>query len=84
MEFEEIIENFKLQKNTVNMRILSETAEYLNPSFDGTKESAEDVVYDLFKVPQKDEASIGRLLSVLKSMGLTEDDPRLSGTINKV
>ena len=65
-------------------RIMSETAEHLNPSFDGTKESAEDVVYDLFKVPHKDEASIGRLLSVLKSMGLQENDPRLIGTIQKV
>lgn len=31
-------------------RLMSETAEHLNPSFDGTKESAEDVVYELFKV----------------------------------
>lgn len=65
-------------------RLMSETAENLHPSFDGTKDTPEDVVYDLFKVPHKDEASIGRLLSVLKSMGLREDDPRLTGTINKV
>jgi glutaminase len=65
-------------------RLMSETVEHLNPSFDGTKESAEDVVYDLFKVPNKDEASIGRLLSVLRSMGLNESDPRLIPTIQKI
>lgn len=48
---------------------MSEAAEHLTPSFDGTKEQAEDIIYDLFKVPYKEEASIGRLLSVLKSMG---------------
>lgn len=50
-------------------RVMSEAAEHLTPSFDGTKEQAEDIIYDLFKVPYKEEASIGRLLSVLKSMG---------------
>ncbi|CAD5218157.1 unnamed protein product [Bursaphelenchus okinawaensis] len=65
-------------------RIMSQTADGLNQSFEFKKCAPEDVVYDLFKVPGKDEASIGRLVSVLKSLGLREDDPRLIPTMEKI
>ncbi|KAL3123036.1 hypothetical protein niasHT_001236 [Heterodera trifolii] len=47
-------------------------------------ESPEDVVFDLFKLPNRDEASIGKLISVLRAFGLQPDDPRLRGTMDKV
>ena len=43
---------------------MSKTAEGLAHSFDRNKSSPEDLVYDLFKLPQRDEASIGKLISV--------------------
>lgn len=43
---------------------MSETAEGLAQSCDFHKTSSEDLVYDLFKLPQREEASIGRLVSV--------------------
>jgi hypothetical protein len=40
-------------------------ADFLADSFDSfQKSSQEDLVFDLFKLPQKDEASIGKLISV--------------------
>ncbi|KAK0395019.1 hypothetical protein QR680_001068 [Steinernema hermaphroditum] len=47
-------------------------------------QTAEDLIFDLFKLPNRDEASIGKLLSVLKSFGLHEDDPRLRPMMDKV
>lgn len=41
------------------------------------EKSEEDLIYELFKLPSKNEASIGKLISVLKGYGLREDDPRL-------
>ncbi|KAI1726768.1 glutaminase domain-containing protein [Ditylenchus destructor] len=64
--------------------IMSKTAEGLAHSFDRNKSSPEDLVYDLFKLPQRDEASIGKLISVLRSFGLREDDPRLRQMMEKI
>ena len=43
---------------------MAQTAEGLAETFDSFRTSPEDLVYDLFKLPQRDEASIGKLISV--------------------
>uniref|UniRef100_A0A915EJC2 glutaminase n=1 Tax=Ditylenchus dipsaci TaxID=166011 RepID=A0A915EJC2_9BILA len=65
-------------------QIMSKTAEGLSQTFDYRKASPEDLVFDLFKLPMRDEASIGKLVSVLRSFGLKEDDPRLRQTMEKI
>lgn len=37
-----------------------------------------------FKIPNKNEASIGKLIVVLKNYGLQEDDPRLLPMMQKI
>uniref|UniRef100_A0A914UXU1 glutaminase n=1 Tax=Plectus sambesii TaxID=2011161 RepID=A0A914UXU1_9BILA len=44
----------------------------------------EDLIFELFRVPNTDEASIGKLISVLKSCGLREDDARLRPMMDKI
>lgn len=66
------------------VQIMTKTAEGLSEAFEFRKASPEDLVFDLFKLPQKDDASIGKLISVLKSFGLREDDPRLRPTMEKI
>uniref|UniRef100_A0A914YBR6 Glutaminase EF-hand domain-containing protein n=1 Tax=Panagrolaimus superbus TaxID=310955 RepID=A0A914YBR6_9BILA len=64
---------------------MSKTAEALSKSYEYKTTSAEDLVFDLFKAQgPKEEASIGKLLSVLRSFGLKEDDPRLKNTMDKI
>uniref|UniRef100_A0A914EJH3 glutaminase n=2 Tax=Acrobeloides nanus TaxID=290746 RepID=A0A914EJH3_9BILA len=64
---------------------MSKTVEGLSHAYEYRKTSPEDLVYDLFKVPGgKDEASIGKLISVLRSFGLRDDDPRLKQTMEKI
>uniref|UniRef100_A0A914IDY5 glutaminase n=1 Tax=Globodera rostochiensis TaxID=31243 RepID=A0A914IDY5_GLORO len=53
-------------------------------NFEFRSECPEDVVFDLFKLPNREEASIGKLISVLRGLGLQSDDPRLRGTMDKV
>uniref|UniRef100_A0AC34FBB4 Glutaminase n=1 Tax=Panagrolaimus sp. ES5 TaxID=591445 RepID=A0AC34FBB4_9BILA len=65
--------------------VMSKTAEALSKSYEYKTTSAEDLVFDLFKAQgPKEEASIGKLLSVLRSFGLKEDDPRLKNTMDKI
>uniref|UniRef100_A0A914EFU2 glutaminase n=1 Tax=Acrobeloides nanus TaxID=290746 RepID=A0A914EFU2_9BILA len=47
-------------------------------------DSPDELIYRLFKVPNKDEAVIGRLLTLLKSYGLQESDPRLKPMMEKI
>jgi hypothetical protein len=65
--------------------VMSKTAEALSKSYEYKTTSAEDLVFDLFKAQgNKEEASIGKLISVLRSFGLKEDDPRLRQTMDKI
>uniref|UniRef100_A0AC34QCD3 Glutaminase n=1 Tax=Panagrolaimus sp. JU765 TaxID=591449 RepID=A0AC34QCD3_9BILA len=47
-------------------------------------EQPEDLIYNLFKLPNKEEASIGKLLTLLKNFGLQESDPRLKPMMEKI
>jgi hypothetical protein len=38
----------------------------------------------MFKIPNKNEASIGKLIMVLKNYGLLESDPRLLPMMKKI
>ncbi|CAI5442421.1 unnamed protein product [Caenorhabditis angaria] len=55
-----------------------------NPYDRDETEQSEDMVFELFKIPNKNEASIGKLLSVLRSFGFRDDDPRLVPMMEKV
>ncbi|CAJ0932298.1 unnamed protein product, partial [Mesorhabditis belari] len=44
----------------------------------------EDIVFDLFKLNGTNEASIGKLITVLKGLGLRRDDPRLKEMMLKL
>uniref|UniRef100_A0A7E4VR31 glutaminase n=1 Tax=Panagrellus redivivus TaxID=6233 RepID=A0A7E4VR31_PANRE len=65
--------------------IMSKTAEGLSKAYEYKTTSPEDLVFDLFKVQGKqDEASIGKLISVIRSFGLRDDDPRLRQTMDRI
>lgn len=67
------------------MTTLSQTLNGLaHPYSKEATKGQEDVIFDLFKIPGKNEASIGRLLTVLKSFGLRMDDPRLKPMMKKL
>ncbi|KAI1726748.1 glutaminase domain-containing protein [Ditylenchus destructor] len=65
--------------------ILQQTADGLGSAFHrGGDKSPEDLIFELFKIPNKNEASIGKLLMVLKSYGLHKNDPRLQPMMEKI
>uniref|UniRef100_A0A914XNI1 Glutaminase EF-hand domain-containing protein n=1 Tax=Plectus sambesii TaxID=2011161 RepID=A0A914XNI1_9BILA len=66
-----------LNRKTSAAQLLKETQSGLNHIFENDHAAPEELIFELFKVPNKDEACIGKLLSMLKSYGLREDDPRL-------
>ncbi|VDK78901.1 unnamed protein product [Litomosoides sigmodontis] len=78
----------KILKNNRKLsitRLLNDTAKGLKHVYQLSHPSQEDLTYDLFKCSKKpDEASLGKLLSVLRSFGIREDDPRLKHTIEKM
>lgn len=53
-----------LNRKASVMNLLNNTATGLNHAFEVNHQSPEDLVFDLFKVPGTNEASIGKLLSV--------------------
>ncbi|CAJ0608162.1 unnamed protein product [Cylicocyclus nassatus] len=55
-----------------------------NPYEKEATKGQEDAIFELFKIPGKNEASIGRLLTVLKSFGLRVDDPRLKPMMRRL
>ncbi|KAK6021128.1 hypothetical protein OSTOST_13210 [Ostertagia ostertagi] len=55
-----------------------------NPYEKDSTKGQEDTIFELFKIPGKNEASIGRLLTVLKAFGLRMDDPRLKPMMRKL
>ncbi|CAJ0587130.1 unnamed protein product, partial [Mesorhabditis spiculigera] len=44
----------------------------------------DDIIFDLFKLPGTNEASVGKLITVLKGLGLRRDDPRLKEMMSRV
>uniref|UniRef100_A0A0K0FCQ0 glutaminase n=1 Tax=Strongyloides venezuelensis TaxID=75913 RepID=A0A0K0FCQ0_STRVS len=65
-------------------QIMNETMEGLNHSYEFKKSSQEDLIFELFRIRSTEEASIGKLISVLKSFGIRDDDPRMKQTIEKM
>ncbi|PIC44135.1 hypothetical protein B9Z55_004607 [Caenorhabditis nigoni] len=55
-----------------------------NPYERDESEGSEDMIFELFKIPNKNEASIGKLLTVLRQLGLRDDDPRLVPMMEKI
>ncbi|KAH7700457.1 glutaminase kidney isoform [Aphelenchoides avenae] len=73
-----------LNRNASMCHILQHTAESLSNAFVRDQKSPEDLIFELFKIPNKNEASIGKLLMVLKSYGLHKNDPRLRPMMEKI
>ncbi|VDM27520.1 unnamed protein product [Toxocara canis] len=76
-----------LKNNRVSSvaRILNDTANGLKRFYQLSHPTQEDLTYELFKCRKRDnEASMGKLLSVLRSFGIREDDPRLKQAIEKM
>ncbi|KAK6103293.1 Glutaminase family protein [Brugia pahangi] len=77
--------DFEKQPKSSITRLLNDTAKGLKHVYQLSHPSQEDLTYDLFKCSKKpEEASLGKLLSVLRSFGIREDDPRLKHTIEKM
>ncbi|KAI6176120.1 No extended memory [Aphelenchoides bicaudatus] len=66
----------EMRKTSLTDRI-HHTTQGLNDSFANHTPSPEDLIFNMFKIPNKNEASIGKLIMVLKNYGLQENDPRL-------
>ncbi|CAD5213022.1 unnamed protein product [Bursaphelenchus okinawaensis] len=62
---------------------LKRTADGLANEFSRDK-TAEEMVFELFKIPNKNEGAIGKLIGILKSYGIQENDPRLRPMMNKI
>ncbi|KAK6103292.1 Glutaminase family protein [Brugia pahangi] len=78
-------QDFEKQPKSSITRLLNDTAKGLKHVYQLSHPSQEDLTYDLFKCSKKpEEASLGKLLSVLRSFGIREDDPRLKHTIEKM
>uniref|UniRef100_A0A1I7XPJ9 glutaminase n=1 Tax=Heterorhabditis bacteriophora TaxID=37862 RepID=A0A1I7XPJ9_HETBA len=75
--------NGMLESN-LSMTVLSQSLRGLSMPYERETKSQEDTIFELFKIPGKNEASIGRLLTVLKSFGLRQDDPRLKPMMKKL
>ncbi|KAK6053550.1 hypothetical protein COOONC_08945 [Cooperia oncophora] len=60
-------------------------ADGLNKSFEMLQPaSSANLIFDFFKAPDGDHASIIKLLKVLKSFGLREKDPRLKEMMTRI
>lgn len=53
-----------LNRKTSVAQIMSKTVEGLNHAYELRDSSPEDLIFDLFKMPNKDEASISKLIKV--------------------
>lgn len=53
-----------LNRKSSICNILQKTADGLANAFARDQKSPEDLIYELFKIPNKNEASVGKLLSV--------------------
>ncbi|WKX94232.1 hypothetical protein Q1695_011470 [Nippostrongylus brasiliensis] len=73
------------QRKKCVKQIMSKTVEGLKNAYDvRLPTSPADLIFDLFKVPNKDYASITKLIKVLKSFGLREKDPRLKEMMTRI
>ncbi|CAB3404819.1 unnamed protein product [Caenorhabditis bovis] len=63
--------------------IITRTISELNTA-DQRKEIAAELICDLFKSPHSDEASLIRLIKVLRSFGIRDTDPRLKPMFDKI
>uniref|UniRef100_A0AC34GTL5 Glutaminase n=1 Tax=Panagrolaimus sp. ES5 TaxID=591445 RepID=A0AC34GTL5_9BILA len=73
-----------LNRKSSLRNILQLTADGLSNAFARDQKTPEDLIFDLFKIPNKNEASIGKLLSVLRTYGLQDTDPRLRPMIDRI
>ncbi|CAI4231202.1 unnamed protein product [Auanema sp. JU1783] len=73
-----------LDRKTSVAQIMSRTVENLNHAYESRDSAPEEHIYNLFKMPDREEASITKLIKVLKSFGLRESDPRLKQTMEKI
>ncbi|VDL80903.1 unnamed protein product [Nippostrongylus brasiliensis] len=53
-----------LNRKTSVAQIMSKTVEGLNHAYEMRDSSPEDLIFDLFKMPNKEEASISKLIKV--------------------
>ncbi|KAI6221261.1 No extended memory [Aphelenchoides besseyi] len=60
------------------------TASGLSNTFALNEQSPEILIYNMFKIPNKPHASIGKLIMVLKNYGLQETDPRLAPMMKRI
>uniref|UniRef100_A0A7E4W0G2 glutaminase n=1 Tax=Panagrellus redivivus TaxID=6233 RepID=A0A7E4W0G2_PANRE len=63
--------------STVSLGSFNRAIDELDRYVEKREVAAEELIYNIFKIPLKDEANIGKLISLLKSYGLQENDPRL-------
>ncbi|WKX95920.1 hypothetical protein Q1695_012406 [Nippostrongylus brasiliensis] len=69
----------------LSLTSLSQTLRVLaHPYEKEANKCQEDSIFDLFKIPGKNEASIGKLLTVLKSFGIRTEDPRLKPMMRRL
>ncbi|PAV80316.1 hypothetical protein WR25_21635 [Diploscapter pachys] len=75
-----------LERKTSVAQIMSRTESGLNQSFSLRSSHPENVIFELFKVPNtnKEVASLTKLLKVLRSFGIRENDPRLRVMMEKI
>uniref|UniRef100_A0A914W392 glutaminase n=2 Tax=Plectus sambesii TaxID=2011161 RepID=A0A914W392_9BILA len=73
-----------LNRKSSAAQLLKDAQTGLNQAFEADQQSPEELIFELFKVPNRDEACIGKLIAVLKSFGLREDDPRLKPMMEKI
>ncbi|KAI6211524.1 No extended memory [Aphelenchoides besseyi] len=58
-------------------QMLQNTVDGLSNEFTRSEKTAEEVIFELFKLPNKEQGAIGKLIAVLKSYGIQDSDPRL-------
>nr|CAD2136876.1 unnamed protein product [Meloidogyne enterolobii] len=63
---------------------LQKTKQGLGNLFADDEQSPEDLIHNLFRVPNKSDAYIGKLIIVLKNHGLQKNDPRFAPMMRKI
>ncbi|CAD6195807.1 unnamed protein product [Caenorhabditis auriculariae] len=66
-----------LERKTSMAQVMEKTVQGLKHAYELRTSTPEDLIFDLFKMRDRDEASITKLIKVLKSFGLRQSDPRL-------
>jgi hypothetical protein len=56
---------------------LRDTVDGLSNEFCRSDKTPEELIFELFRISNKDEAAVGKLIAVLKSYGIHDNDPRL-------